>query len=135
MKDVHALVVDDTPEVRKLIRMILWGMGIKEVEEASNGSEALSAFDKRHSGKKESTKFDIVVCDIHMPLMDGISLLQEIRKREGGRDLPVIIISGDSTANKIAEAVRFGADDFIIKPYTVKTVEQKVRRVLESRKT
>jgi chemotaxis response regulator CheB len=85
MKDIHALVVDDTPEVRKLIRMVLWGMGIKAVEEASHGLEALSILEKRQAtGNTETPKFDIVVCDI--------------------------------------------ADDFITKPYTVKTVEQKVRK-------
>jgi two-component system chemotaxis response regulator CheY len=132
--DVRALVVEDAPELRKLIRMVLREMGIKDVEEASDGLEALALIEKgTKAGEEKNRRFDFVLCDIHMPQMDGIGLLQEIRRRETVRDTPVIMISGDNTAEKIVEAVKLGADDFIIKPYTVKIVEQKVRRILEGR--
>ena len=129
------MVVDDTPEVRKLIRAVLWSIGIKAVEEASNGMEALSLLKKQHAtGKKETAKTDLVLCDIHMEKMDGISLLKEIRNMEETRDLPVIMMSGDSVADRILEAARAGADDFITKPYTVKIIEEKVRKVLEQKR-
>jgi len=121
--------------VRKLIRMVLWGMGIKGVEEAADGEEALAILEKGlRADKDQERRFDMVLCDIYMPCMDGISFLKEVRKRETIRDIPVIMISGDSTAEKIMDAVKLGADDFIIKPYTVKIVEQKVRKILKLKK-
>ncbi len=135
MKNAHVLVVDDAPDIRKLIRAVLWEMGIKSVNEASDGQEALNLLMKSHaSEKKGARKYDLVLCDIHMPKMDGISFLEEVRKRDEVRDLPVIMISVDSMPERIVEAVQRGADDFIIKPYTVNTVEHKVRKVLERRK-
>jgi two-component system chemotaxis response regulator CheY len=136
MKNAHVLVVDDAPEVRKLIRAVLWEMGIKAVNEASNGQEALNLLRRSHaSDKKETRKYDLVLCDLHMPKMDGISFLKEARKMDEDRGLPVIMISVDSAPERIVEAVQSGADDFITKPYTVKTIEQKVRRALGRRKS
>ena len=64
MKDVRALVVDDAPEVRKLIRVVLWGMGIKAVEEASNGLEALSILKKNRRPVKRRPPSSIWCCAI-----------------------------------------------------------------------
>jgi two-component system, chemotaxis family, chemotaxis protein CheY len=135
MKDTRVLVVDDAPEIRKLLRAVLWEMGIKMVEEATNGVEALRILVRKQAAeKKEASPIDLVLCDIHMPEMDGICLLKEMLQREEVGYPAVIMISGDSTADRIVQAAKLGADDFIIKPYTLNVVEEKVRKALGRRK-
>ena len=132
MKEINALVVDDLAEVRTIVKAVLKRMGAKGIYEATNGLEALRILaEKDESGKPISQDINVILCDINMPKMDGISFLREIRKSEEFNRVAVIMITGEGTKEKIVEAIKLGADSFIIKPYTLKTVEDKITKVLE----
>ena len=102
------MIVDDESLVRKgIIESInIDNMGIKTVYEASGGMEALEMMDANH--------IDLIITDIKMPEMDGITFIQEIRKRN--KDIPVIVVSGYSDFLYLQSAIRYGVNDYILKP-------------------
>jgi two-component system nitrogen regulation response regulator NtrX len=101
----NILIVDDEKAIRKTLGEILSYEGYK-MDEAGDGEEALKRF-------KEKT-YDVVLCDIKMPKMDGIEFLE--RARESNPDVPIIMISGHGTIETAVEAVKKGAYDYISKP-------------------
>ena len=98
------LIIDDEAPIRRVLRDILENENY-QVDDASNGMEALQLI-KEHD-------FDAVFCDIKMPEMDGIEVLEAIRKES---DMPVIMLSGHGTIETAVEAIKKGAFDFIPKP-------------------
>jgi two-component system, OmpR family, KDP operon response regulator KdpE len=99
------LVVDDDPQIRKLVRVNLAARGY-HVREASNGAEALSAF--RHD------TFDLVVLDLTMPGMGGIDVCTQIREQS---DVPIIVLSAHNQEELKVQALDAGADDYVTKPF------------------
>lgn len=102
------LCVEDTPELREDLAIELRDAGY-EVIEATDGSEALSAFG--------SVRPDLVLCDIQLPKVDGMALLAAIRATDGpGRDTPVIVMSAYSDADLRDRANWLGIKGFLVKP-------------------
>lgn len=101
----NILIIDDEKAIRKTLSEILSYEGYK-IEEASDGEEGLRRFRDR--------TFDVVLCDIKMPKIDGIEFLDKVR--ELNPDVPVIMISGHGTIETAVEAVKKGAYDYIAKP-------------------
>jgi DNA-binding NtrC family response regulator len=101
----NILIIDDEKAIRKTLTEILSYEGYK-IEEAGDGEEGLRRF-------REKT-FDVVLCDIKMPKIDGIEFLDKVR--ELNPDVPVIMISGHGTIETAVEAVKKGAYDYIAKP-------------------
>jgi DNA-binding NtrC family response regulator len=101
----NILIIDDEKAIRKTLTEILSYEGYK-IEEAGDGEEGLRKFRDR--------TFDVVLCDIKMPKLDGIEFLDKVR--EVNPDVPVIMISGHGTIETAVEAVKKGAYDYIAKP-------------------
>ncbi|MGI8892170.1 MAG: sigma-54-dependent transcriptional regulator [Bacteroidia bacterium] len=99
------LIIDDEKSIRSTLREILEYEKFK-VEEAENGQEGLK--------KAEKEKFDVILCDIKMPKMDGIEVLEKLQ--EVAPDVPVIMISGHGNIDTAVEAIKKGAFDYISKP-------------------
>jgi DNA-binding NtrC family response regulator len=102
---VNILIIDDEKAIRKTLSEILGFEGYK-IEEAADGEEGLKKFTDR--------AFDVVLCDIKMPKLDGIEFLE--RAREINPDIPIIMISGHGNIDTAVEAVKKGAFDYISKP-------------------
>ncbi|NOZ37188.1 MAG: sigma-54-dependent Fis family transcriptional regulator, partial [Gammaproteobacteria bacterium] len=105
----YILVVDDEPDIRHLVQEILEDEGY-EVSVAENGEAARNAHRQRRP--------DLVLLDIWMPDLDGISLLKEWSE-DGHQAMPVIMMSGHGTVETAVEATRLGAYDFIEKPLSL----------------
>jgi two-component system nitrogen regulation response regulator NtrX len=99
------LVIDDEQAIRKSLREILSFEGI-QVEEAADGMEGIK--------KIESQNFDCILCDIKMPKMDGLEVLEKAKQIKP--DIPFIVISGHGTIETAVDAVKKGAYDYISKP-------------------
>lgn len=99
------LIIDDERSIRRALREILEFEGY-QVYEAENGQEGLDLL--------KSNQYDLVFCDIKMPILDGMEVLEAIKKTEN--DTPFIMISGHGTIETAVEAIRKGAFDFIEKP-------------------
>jgi DNA-binding NtrC family response regulator len=116
------LVVDDEVGPRESLRMIL--KPLYEVHTASDGQEALRLI--------QNKDIDVVTLDLKMPGLSGIDTLKEIKKFKP--DIEIIIITGYGTLNNAQEAIRFGAGDFISKPFNVADVISIVGKSFERRK-
>lgn len=114
------LIIDDERSIRRALREILEFENF-EVQEAENGKEGLE--------KMLSTTFDMVFCDIKMPLMDGMEVLDEIQKAK--LDVPVIMISGHGNIETAVDAIKKGAFDFIEKPLDLNRILVTIRNAKE----
>ena len=121
----YILVVDDEPDIRNLVREILQDEGY-EVAVAENGSTAREA--------QRTRRADLVLLDIWMPDVDGITLLKEWSKEEGGLSIPVIMMSGHGTVETAVEATRLGAYDFIEKPLSLAKLLLTIKHALDADK-
>jgi two-component system, NtrC family, nitrogen regulation response regulator NtrX len=99
------LIIDDEKAIRKTLSEILSYEGYK-IDEAADGEEGIKKFSQ--------TTYDVVLCDIKMPKMDGIEFLEKAKEING--DVPVIVISGHGNIDTAVEAVKKGAFDYISKP-------------------
>ena len=115
------LIVDDEAGPRESLSMIL--KPIYEVHTAENGQEAINFISQR--------KVDLVTLDLKMPGLSGIEVLQEIKKLQP--EVEVIIVTGYGTLNNAQEAIRFGAADFISKPFNVADIIAIVGKAFERR--
>lgn len=124
MNAPHILVVDDEADIRTLVQEILVEEGY-EVATAANGNAARSA--------RAARKPDLVLLDIWMPDVDGITLLREWSQEEGGAG-PVVMMSGHGTVDTAVEATRLGALDFIEKPLSLSKLLRTVEAALDKAK-
>lgn len=114
------LIIDDERSIRRALREILEFEKF-DVEEAENGKQGLE--------KVQSEDFDVVFCDIKMPLMDGMEVLEAIKNAE--IDVPVIMISGHGNIETAVESIKNGAFDFIEKPLDLNRILVTVRNACE----
>ena len=117
------LVVDDEPGIRELMREILEEEGY-EVRMAENGTRARAALDDNVP--------DLILLDIWMPDVDGVTLLKEWRS-QGRLTMPVVMMSGHGTVHTAVEATRLGAFDYLEKPISYKHLLETVKKALASR--
>jgi two-component system, chemotaxis family, chemotaxis protein CheY len=101
------LIVDDSALVRSQLRTALEAKGARVVE-AENGNEAL--------WRARENAIDLVIADIHMPVMDGIRLVEELRKRPEHATTPIFILTSDAATTRAEEGKRAGANAWILKP-------------------
>jgi len=113
------LVADDALFTRKVLREILEAEG-HEVIEASNGKEAVDKFQLEHP--------DLVLLDVSMPDMDGLTALQAIKGID--ENAKVIMVSAMGQTSTVQEAMKFGACDFILKPFHTKQIRELITRWL-----
>jgi DNA-binding NtrC family response regulator len=116
------LVVDDEKNIRETLAEYLQGQGF-QITTAASGEEAL--------GLCETKPFDVVLCDVNMPGLDGIQVLEELTKR--APETFVILITAYATVETAVEAFTKGAHDYLMKPIILHDVSAKIRRFLETR--
>ncbi|RTZ59503.1 MAG: sigma-54-dependent Fis family transcriptional regulator [Gammaproteobacteria bacterium] len=121
MSKNRILVVDDEPAMQRILQLALEDLG-HEVVCAGNGVEALVLL--------ESESMDMMITDLRMPEMDGITLLKKLEEKDAG--LPTIVITAHGTVETAVEAMKFGACDYILRPFDVDMIELAVSRALGS---
>jgi len=120
------LVVDDEPNIVQTLQDRL-EMNEYQVVTAGNGREGLE--------KVEQEKPDVILLDVIMPIMDGHEMLEMLRKQPGGRDVSVIMLTARSQTQDIARANACGIDDYIVKPFDLSELLEKIESVVEHRKS
>ena len=121
-EQLHALVVEDSPPMRKMIVFALSRIRQLQVVEADDGVDAL----RRIAG----AKFDIIITDINMPILDGLKLVKRLRADEAYKDVPIIIITTEGAEEDRQRALALGANAYITKPIQAPQVIQLVRETL-----
>ncbi|MBX7100562.1 MAG: response regulator [Myxococcaceae bacterium] len=116
----RVMTVDDSRAVRSIITKQLAAMHC-EVEEAEDGAQALT--------KLQGTSVDLILLDVTMPVMDGPTMLAQLRK--SGSKTPVIMLTSESKSSVIGDAMRQGIDDYILKPFKAEELVDKVKKSLK----
>ncbi len=124
MNSVRALIVDDSSVMRKIVERSLNQAGIKlsEVLEAGNGAEALAIL--------QESKVDIVLCDINMPVMDGLEFIKQLASVENAKGVPVVMITTEGSESHVVQALSSGARGYIRKPFTQEQIRERVLPIL-----
>ncbi len=117
------LVVDDFSTMRRIVRNLLKELGYANVDEAEDGAMALS--------KLRSEQFDFVITDWNMPVMDGLTMLQNIRADAALSKLPVLMVTAEAKKENIIAAAQAGANGYVVKPFTAATLDEKLTKIFE----
>src|SRR5262245_40925449 len=115
------VVVDDSESIRELVGLTLENAG-HTVSKGIDGRDALQLFDGR--------EVSLVITDLNMPHMDGISLIREIRKMEGYSTTPILVLTTESQTAKKEEAKAAGATGWIVKPFVAEKLLAVVKKVI-----
>ena len=124
-KDKKVLIADDAAFIRNLVKKSLEVIGITTIKEAVDGRQALAALQTAH--------YDLVISDLHMPEMDGIELLREVRSDERMFNLPFILLTSDKDTDNVKTAVELSVDGYLTKPFRGDPLIDKVTEVLQKK--
>lgn len=117
------LVLDDSASVRDAIRSVLTGLG-HVVKEAANGVQGI--------GLAEHAQFDLILTDLNMPEMDGLTFIQHIRQLPRHNGVPIVFITTESSPAMMQQAKKAGATGWIVKPFSPDQLGRVVTKVLAS---
>jgi two-component system chemotaxis response regulator CheY len=115
------LTVDDSASLRMAIRIALTGAGYS-VTEAGDGVEGLA--------KASETRFDLIVTDLNMPNMDGLTMIRELRKQPEQAGVPILFLTTESDGDIKAQARAAGATGWLVKPFVAEQLVKTARKVL-----
>lgn len=116
------LLVDDMPSIRALTRAILREYGFKNFVECGSGAEAAK--------RLEGSSVDLIICDYEMPEPNGLELLKMARAKDELKDVPFIMLTGDSSPELVNECITAGVDDYIVKPFQPDSLCAKINKVI-----
>ena len=122
-RDMKILVVDDFSTMRRIVRNILQQIGFTNIEEAEDGKMALN--------RLKGGGVNLVISDWNMPNMMGIDLLRHVRADDGLKKLPFLMVTAESQKENVIEAVQAGVSNYIVKPFTAETLEQKLELIFK----
>ncbi|HZI13654.1 MAG TPA: response regulator [Myxococcus sp.] len=122
-QQIRALVVDDSQAMRRSIMYALQRIPGIVCTEAQDGAEGLK--------KLAQGRFDLVLTDINMPLMDGLKLISHIRQATDHRHVPIVVITTEGAAADRERAMALGASAYLVKPVQARVVMDTVKELLK----
>ena len=128
--NLRALIVDDSIVMRKVLERMLReaGLNLTELLQAANGEQALEVL---REDTAASRRLDIILCDINMPVMDGVRFLECRHTENLAADVPVLVIATDACRPRVLDALAAGARGYIAKPFTVEQVKAQLTQLLQ----
>lgn len=114
------LIVDDSESIREIVSFTLENAG-HDVVKANDGQDALKFLN--------GDKIDLIITDLHMPVMDGIELIKKVRQNETYKYIPILFLTTESQTEKKIEAKNAGATGWIIKPFMPAKLIEAVKKV------
>ena len=121
--ELHALVVEDSPMMRQLLVFALARVPGLRIAEADDGVDALR--------KLAGQRFDIILTDINMPIMDGLKLVRRVRADAAHKDVPIVIVTTESAEEDRKRAMALGANAYVTKPIQAPRILEVVRELLK----
>ncbi len=115
------LAVDDSASMRQMVSFTLKGAGF-DVTEAGDGQEALEI--------AKNNVFDLVLSDVNMPVMDGITLVKNLREMSDYKYIPILMLTTESSGNKKMEGKTAGATGWIVKPFNPDQLLKTINKVM-----
>jgi two-component system chemotaxis response regulator CheY len=121
-KNTNILIVDDYKTMLRIIRNLLKQLDFNNVDEASDGAEALT--------KLRAGNFGLVISDWNMEPMTGLDLLKEVRADARLKNLPFIMVTAESKTENVVAAKQAGVSNYIVKPFNAETLKEKIEKVM-----
>lgn len=121
-KNMTILIVDDYKTMLRIIRNLLKQLGFNNVEEATDGAEALKVL--------QSSDIKLVISDWNMEPMTGLELLKQVRADERLKTMPFIMITAESKTENVIAAKQAGVNNYIVKPFNAATLKTKMSSVI-----
>ena len=121
-KNTQVLIVDDYKTMLRIIRNLLKQLGLENVDEATDGQDALV--------KLRNGNFGLVISDWNMAPMTGLDLLKEVRADPRLKNTPFIMITAESKTENVTAAKQAGVSNYIVKPFNAETLREKIEKVL-----
>lgn len=122
-KNMRVLIVDDYKTMLRIIRNLLRQLGFNNIDEASDGSQALQQL-------RSGTVYGLVISDWNMEPMTGLQLLREVRADAKLKSLPFIMVTAESKSENVIAAKEAGVSNYIVKPFNAETLKAKMVSVL-----
>lgn len=123
MQNTKVLIVDDSPTMRQLIVFALRRIAGLQIDEASDGVAALK--------KLSADRYDLLLTDINMPIMDGLKLVSLVRNDPHYKSLPVVVVTTEGGQLDRDRAIALGANEYITKPIQTARIVEVARQLLE----
>lgn len=124
------LVVDDMMTMRKIVTQQLKGMGVQHVDEANDGSVAWT---KLEEAAAKNAPYQFIVSDWNMPEMKGIDLLKKCRAHPAYKSIGFLLVTAESEVSQVKEALAAGVDNYLVKPFTPTTFQEKLMSAYSKR--
>lgn len=118
----NILIIEDSETIRDLVSFTLEVLGEYELTIAADGIEGLAAF--------EAGEFDLILSDIDMPRMDGLTLVRKIRETEKGKTIPIVMLTAKETDSDKLKAREAGANGYLIKPFEPENLLETIKKFL-----
>lgn len=123
LDDLRVLVVDDSATARKHIQRVLENLGISRITTAQNGREAAELC--------ANGDFDLIVTDLNMPEMDGLQLVEYIRRQLGDNSIPILMVTSEQDSTRLANVEQAGVSAICDKPFEPQNIKDILARVLQ----
>lgn len=124
--DTRILLIDDMQAIRDLVKAQLKAMGYSNITEAVNGEDALQYLIKHNTVRQH---IQLVISDWNMPKMSGLELLKQVRANPEFETLPFVLLTSESERDQVTEAVLAGVSQYVVKPFSAKLFEDKLKTV------
>ncbi len=124
---LRVLLVEDLDPMRDIMSYLLTNLGVGDVQSVANGERALKLL-------REDYNFDLIIADWQMPVIDGLTLTQAIRRNRAIRvnEVPIILVTGFSSLERIAQARDSGVNEYMVKPFTSKDLAKRIEYIIRS---
>jgi len=121
--DLKFLIVDDSPTMRRIVFNTLKRLGYNDITEAEHGAEALEKL-------KATEGINFIVTDWNMPVMDGLTFVQQVRTEAIYAKIPILMVTTRSVKDDIIEAMKAGVNNYVVKPFTPEVLKAKIDLIM-----
>ncbi len=122
---MRVLLIDDSTTMRKIQRRALGTLNIENIDEASNGKEGLEKL------QAENYSYNLVLLDMNMPEMGGMEVLKAVRADANSKGIPIIMCTSVADKEQVMEAIKSGASNYVVKPFTPEDLQKKIQKYLQ----
>jgi two-component system chemotaxis response regulator CheY len=123
--NMKILVVDDFATMRQIVKKSLGALGLHNITEAVDGVDALA--------KLEKGDFNFIISDWNMPNMMGIDFLKAVRASDKLKGIPFLMVTAEAKRENVIEAAKAGVSQYIVKPFTVESLEEKLKAIFNKK--
>jgi len=126
-QELKILIIDDMESMRKIIKYYLEHIGFNNIHDSEDPIKSLEQIKAAYS---ENASFELIICDLTMPKLNGEELVQQLRQDDSFRALPILMILAESDRRRADIILNNGASGYIVKPFTKEQLKEKLDQVI-----